>query len=263
MRIVAYALVAGIAASASAHETWIMPSSFTVKPGEDIRFDVSSGMAFPQLESPIRTDRVARAMYRLGPGHTSMKSMTPMETSLSIRQKLPQAGVATVWLDLDPKEIVLDEKQVAEYLDEIGATDELRSKCAARKDKGTWKETYTKHAKTFVVVGEPGDDRSWAGSVGSPLEIVPVTSPFEATAGGEVTVELRVLGTPLAGLPVGVMVEGSAERVFRTTGADGRVTLPAARVGRALIFAVRLVPADDGSSWRSNFSTMTFAIRPN
>ena len=93
--------------------------------------------------------------------------------------------MATVWLDLKPKDITLDDGQVAEYLDEIGATDELRSEWAVRKGRVPWKETYTKHAKSFVAVrGGDGDDRSWAEGVGSALEIVPATSPFAVEVGG-------------------------------------------------------------------------------
>lgn len=254
-------LVVGIVGSASAHETWMIPRSFSAKVGEEIRLDVSSGMAFPRLESPIRTERVAAARYRLGNTSARVGAMKTLKMSLELRQAFLRTGVATVWLDLKPKEIALTDDQVAEYLDEIGATDELRSTWAGRKGRVPWKETYTKHAKSFVAVGAANDDRSWAEGTGSALEIVPATSPLTVEVGGELTVELRAGGKPLANFPVGLMIDGSTERVFRTTNTGGRATFPAAREGRALLFAVRLVPARDGSSWNSDFCTMTFAIQ--
>lgn len=246
---------------ALAHETWMIPSSFSAKVGEEVRLDVSSGMAFPRLESPIRAQRVAGARYRLGRVNARVAALKTSKTSLELRQAFTNAGVATVWLDLKPKEIALADDQVAEYLDEIGATDELRSVWARRKGRVPWKETYTKHAKSFVAVGAANDDRSWAEGIGSTLELIPTTSPFTVEVGGELTVELQAGGKPLANFPVGLMVDGSTERVFRTTNTGGRATFPVAREGRALLFAVRLVPAPDGSSWNSDFCTMTFAIQ--
>lgn len=260
MRRLVFSLVAIVASVASAHETWLIPTTFSAKVDEELRFDVSSGMAFPRLESPIRAERVDGARFRIGTDAAAVTSLKTLKTSLELRHAFKSAGVATVWLDLKPKEIALTDPQVAEYLDEIGATEELRTTWAARKGRLPWKETYTKHAKSFVAVGDINDDRSWATGTGSPLELVPMSSPFEAKAGGELTIELQAGGKPVPGLPVGLLVEGSKQRVFRTTNADGRARFPIARAGRALLFAVRLVPSADGSSWNSDFCTMTFAI---
>jgi len=246
-------------ASALAHETWMMPSVFSAKVGEVVRFDVSSGLAFPRLESAIKAERVATAAYRLGQDVAEMKSLTTTGTSLVLRQAFPKGGVATVRMDLKPKDIEQTDDEVAEYLDEIDATADIRSIWAGQKGRVPWKELYTKHAKTFVAVGQAPPDRSWAIGVGAELELVPTTSPFTIEAGHEFTVELQANSKPLPNLPVGLLMEGASNRVFRTTNADGRATFPIATTGRAMLFAVRLRLANDGRSWRSDFCTMTFA----
>jgi hypothetical protein len=58
-------LFGALAGPAPAHETWVLPSKFVATPGEEVRFDVTSGMTFPAPESPIRADRVASAAYSL------------------------------------------------------------------------------------------------------------------------------------------------------------------------------------------------------
>lgn len=259
--LAAGSIVVALAGSALAHETWIMPSKFSAKVGVDVRFDLSSGMAFPHLESAIKVERVARAAFRLGQGEVSLKELETSDKSLVVRQAFSKEGVATVWLDLGPKDIELTDDEVAEYFDEIRATEDIRATWAGQKGRIAWRETYTKHAKTFLAVGTVEADRSWAVGVGQALELVPSSNPLTVTVGGELTVTLQISGKPFANSPIGLQVEGVKERVFRTTDAEGRATFPITLGGRAMLYAVRLLPAQDGRSWNSDFCTLTFVIR--
>jgi len=259
-RILAAGFLVVAAGSAPAHETWMTPSTFSAKLGEEVRLDVSSGMAFPRLENPIKPSRVAKVSYRLARKEAVLKGLKTSDTSLIMRQAFPMNGVAAVWLDLNPKNIDLTDAEVAEYLDEIDATEAIRATWARQKGRMAWKESYRKHAKTFVAIGDANGDRSWAVGVGQALELVPTTDPLTVTVGGEFTVELQAGSKPLLNVPIGLLIEGSPTRVFRTTDDDGRATFPIARGGRAMLFAVRLIPSTDGLSWTSDFCTMTFEI---
>jgi hypothetical protein len=245
-------------AAALAHETWLMPSQHIAKVGEEVRLGLTSGMDFPGLGSPIRPERVAKASYRLGGENVDLNALEAQEKSLVTIQAFSKEGVATVWIDLKPRDIELTDEQVEEYLDEIGATDEIRRIWAARKGRVPWRETYTKHVKTFVVVGDPGEDRSWEVPAGMALEIVPVSSPLAAQRGEKFSVRVLADGEPLASFPIGLMMQGMAGRAFQTTDTDGRATFELEGMGDALIFAVRLRLENDGISWKSDFTTMTF-----
>jgi len=253
-------LGAALAASALAHETWMMPSTFSAKVGEEVRFDVSSGLTFPRLENSVKVERIATVAYRLGPDVVALKNLKTAGTSLVVRQAFPKDGVATVRLDSKPKDIDLKDDEDAEYFDEIDATADVRSIWAGRKGRVPWKEIYTKHAKTFVAVGDATTDRSWAQGVGAALELIPTTSPFAIEAGHELTVSLQANSIPVPNLPVGLLMEGASDRIFRTTDTEGRATFPLATAGRAMLFAVDLRLASDGRSWRSEFCTMTIEV---
>ena len=251
-------VVVTFVASAFAQETWMMPSSFSAKAGDEVRFDLSGGTVFPRLENAVPAERVATAGYRLGRDTVALKNPETTGTSLVFRQVFPKDGVATVRLDLKPKGIELTDGDVAAYLDEIDASADIRSTWAGQKGRVPWKETYTKHAKTFVAVGAATPDRSWATGLGAALELVPTTNPFTIQAGHDLTVELQANLKPVSNLRVGLLIEGASNRVFRTTDADGRATFPIAKAGRAILFAVDLRLASDGRSWRSEFCTVTF-----
>ena len=244
-------------ASAFAQETWMMPSSFSANVGDEVRFDLSGGTAFPRLQNAVQAERVATAGFRLGQDRVALKNPKTTGTSLAFRQVFSKDGVATLRLALKPKDIELTDGDVAAYLDEIGASADIRSTWAGRKGRVPWKETYTKHAKTFVAVGRAALDRSWATGGGTALELVPTTNPFTIQAGHEFTVELQANSKPVSNLRVGLLMDGSSDRVFRMTDAAGRATFPIAKAGRAMLFAVDLRTASDGRSWLSDYCTLT------
>lgn len=253
-------ILTGFIGTASAHETWLLPSAFEAKVGQEVRFDLTSGMEFPAPGNPIEVERVSKAAYRLGKSQSTGGKLEAKEKSLSLTQSFPRAGLATVWVELRPRDIELTDDLVAEYLDEIGATSQTRALWARQKGRSVWKESYTKHAKAFVAVGDASRDRSWQKGVGMALEIVPVTDPLALRAGEDLTVELRRREKPIAGVPVGLLVRGS-DRVFKTTDATGRVTFPVSHAGEAMLFSVDLRPAADGSSWKSDFTNLTLRVR--
>src|SRR5262245_17008300 len=52
-------------ALAHAHDTWLAPKVPRVQPGDAVTFDLTSGMAFPELDHAVGADRIARAAVRL------------------------------------------------------------------------------------------------------------------------------------------------------------------------------------------------------
>jgi uncharacterized GH25 family protein len=261
MRLIVVALMVLFGTAVSAHETWIMPSTFTTKPEEEVRFDVTTGMEFPASETAVRPARIARSSWRLGKERGELTEFREGDKSLAVARAFPQPGVATVWVELKPRDIELSDEKVAEYLDEIGATEGVRKRWLAQKGRAAWKETYTKHAKTIVAVGDPAGDGSWGTPVGMKLELVPVSSPFAARSGQKYAVQLLLDGKPLPRWPVGLMVKGQKERVFETSDADGKATFSLRHVGKALIFAVHLSPGGEGQRWQSDFTTLTLRAR--
>ena len=107
-------------------------------------------------------------------------------------------GVAAFWVKLPPRSIELTPEQVKEYLDEVDAPEALRQEWAEMKEP-RWRESYTKHPKTFARVGQPQSDRSWAEPVGMFLEIVPEKDPTALKAGDDFPVRVLKDGKPFAG----------------------------------------------------------------
>ncbi|MBL8839900.1 MAG: DUF4198 domain-containing protein [Planctomycetes bacterium] len=255
-----FVLVAALSVRSVGHETWLAPAAFRTKSGVEMRLDLSSGMAYPALESAIDPKRVAKAAFRLGGKVVALPEGSAAPHSLALRATFPSDGLATVWVELAPKALELTDELVEEYFVDIAATAEVRAAWAKQRGKTTWRESYVKHAKSFVTVGEAAADDSWAEPIGAALELVPGSDPRSWRVGQPLHVTLRWNGKPCPRQPVGLVIEGATEPKFVTTDDDGGARFDPKRAGQALLYTTLLRPAADGVAWQSDFATLTFAI---
>lgn len=247
------------AAKLFAHETWLSPSSFVDSTRGAIRFDLTSGMEFPELDYAISPDRIAEAQARVEGAKLDLKITGRDQHSLPFQLTSPPAGLVTAWIRLLPKTLQLSPEKVAEYFAEIDAPSTVRDTWKEWKRFGPWKETYTKCAKTFLRVGDGANDESWKTAAGLPLEIIPLVDPTRLKVGDKADFQLIENGEPLPEISVGLITEGKGKRIFVTTDKVGHATFAFDKPGRALLFAVHLHPRP-GHEWQSNFSTVTLQI---
>jgi uncharacterized GH25 family protein len=241
------------------HDTWIAPDRFAARRGDTITVHMTSGMAFPKLDTAIKPDRVERALMRLG-NRSSKITAHAAAHSLDFQARVHRKGVATLAVELQPKSIELTPAQVTEYLDEIGADADLRRLWNDRQEPKRWREIYTKHAKSFVLI-EKADD-SWKEPIGLVLEFVPLMNPTGLHAGDSLPVRLIEGGKPLADFSVGVVRGEDARGTIVTTDADGRATIPLPRSGRYMVRATHIRPAQRADAdWTSDFTTLTVNVR--
>ena len=249
-----------LAANCFAHDTWLSPSTYSAEVGQTITFDLTSGMEFPTLDSAVKPERVAKAGFRISGDEGAIKEFKPAEHALRIEHQFAKNGVATVWLQLSPKDIELTDDDVAHYLEEAHAPEEVQSAWAAQKGREKWKELYTKCAKTSLAVGKAEADRSWAEPVGMALEFVPLADPTTLRVGEPAKFKLLRNGKPLAKAAVALHTEGDAAPRFETTDAKGVVTFSLDKAGATMLATVHLRPPAAGKPWESYFSTMTFEV---
>ena len=257
---VAVAVAALVSAGAlAAHDTWLLPSVFITPAGQVVTLGLTSATAFPEPETLIGAERVRTAELRLAGRTRALRAFTAGSRELVVRTRPDRAGYATIFVTLHPRTLELTEDQVAHYLDEIGAGASLREAWERAPAPRRWRETYVKHAKTFVRVG-PARDSSWAEPVGQELEIVPESDPAALHAGDTLAVRVLRGGAPLAGVAVGVVIEGQAPQRF-TTDEAGRARFALTAPGRALLRVtdIRAAAAGDGS-WQSDFATLTLLV---
>jgi uncharacterized GH25 family protein len=262
MRLLPFAAITlALAADCFAHDTWLSPSTYSTEVGKAVAFDLTSGMEFPTLDAAIKPERVAKAGFRIADEGGTITEFKPAEHALRTQRQFAKQGVATVWLQLKARDIELSDDDVAHYLEEAHAPDEVQRAWAAQKGREKWKELYTKCAKTCLKVGNAEGDRSWAEPVGMALEFVPLADPTTLRAGEPAKFKLLRNGEPLGHAAVALHSEGDAGPRFEKTDAQGVVTFTFDKPGPTMLATVYLRPPASGKPWESEFSTLTFHVK--
>jgi uncharacterized GH25 family protein len=244
----------------TAHDTWILPGRPSVNSGSDVTFNLTSGMAFPANEVGVKPDRLARASSRLGETVSDLVRETAGKKALPLKARFSEPGVAAVWVESKPRSLELKPAEVKEYLEEVGAWESVGRKWES-DGKGKWRESYTKHAKTYVRVGQPERDDSWSRPVGMDLELVPEADPTRLAAGEELFVRLLKNGQPVPDAAVGLLAGKAKSGSLSRTDSEGRVGLRFERAGWWLMRATVLEPSSKPDlDWESRFTTLTVFV---
>ena len=258
------AMAIGLLATATvavAHDTWLLPQSMRVPVGRPVLLSLTSGMAFPADDFAITATRVTRATVRLAGERTHLARPHSMTLSLRYEWTPRTSGIAGLAVELAPKTLALAPDKIEEYFTDINASAELRAAWDSMPRPRRWRESYTKHAASFVRVGNPGSDSSWRTPLGLGFEIVPEVDPTELHVGQVLRVRVERGGHPVAGLAVGLQHEGDTHLAFTATDASGRARITVSREGRWLVNVTELRRATGpGLEWVSDFATLTLAI---
>jgi len=243
-----------------AHDTWLLPRDPKVQESKTLTVDLTSGMAFPKLESGIKADRVAKGAWRT-PSATGKLDRYEEDTASLVMHMTPRGeGTAVLYLTLKPKGIDLDASEVSEYLDEIGASESVRQDWASRGAEAKFHETYTKHAKSFVRVGGAGEDDTCRRPVGFAVELIPQRDPTALSVGDSLVVKATRGGDhELESFVVGIVCGKTGEPLMRRTNQNGMVAFPITDSGWWMVRATDLRRRSDGT-YESDFTTMTFFV---
>jgi uncharacterized GH25 family protein len=258
--LLALVCFAGVSA---AHETWILPASMRVRVGQPITLSLTSGMAFPADDLAIQPARVVRAQARLGGRIEQLARPRVGPMSLRYLWTPRSSGVATIGVELGPRTLELEPNLIGEYFDEIHATDAVIAQWDSVPEPKRWRESYVKHASSFVRVGVPVRDASWASPLGLGLEIIPETDPTALVAGANFRVRVLRRGVPLPGFSIGVRREGEPTSNYVPTDKNGRTWIQLPRAGRWILFGTDLRRVHEPDlEWRSDFVTTTIGVLP-
>ncbi|HYJ04530.1 MAG TPA: DUF4198 domain-containing protein [Chthoniobacterales bacterium] len=259
--LVALLFAVSVPPLALAHDTWLIPDQFSLAPNSTVTLDMTSGMEFPKLDVGPKPERVKSATCRLAGKTFDITNKIAAPSSLQFKAELPDAGVATFWVKLPPRSIELKPEEVKEYLDEVDAPEALRKQWAEIKEP-RWRESYTKHPKTFARVGEAPADRSWAEPAGMFLEIVPEKDPTALKAGDDFPVRVLKDGKPFAGFSLNAVGAGQPKGETRKTDSDGRVVFRVDAAGRWLLRGTDIRKSSrPDTDWESDFTTLTVEVK--
>lgn len=206
-------LIALTAVPLMAHDLYLMPKPFRVKPGETVTVAFHNGDDFPVPDRPPRVERMRHPRARLKGKAIPFQNLRVDGKFLLAEVTLLTAGTALLSVHSKPNFIELAPLKFEEYLKHEGLEHVIRRRAEPNEAASSGRERYSKYVKSLVTSG--ASDRSFSQPVGFPIEIIPESDPSALKAGDTLPVRVLFRGKPPADLQVEMAwltAEGKAER---------------------------------------------------
>jgi uncharacterized GH25 family protein len=259
-------LVAGACLGAGplgAHETWLEPERYQVRPGEAIGIDIRNGQHFAGMALPWLDRGIERFVVIEGPLE---RPITGRLGDMPAARVTPRAeGLMVVGLQSGLDRLTYaDWAKFAAFVAEKELTGTLEAHRARALPETGFAEVYRRLAKTLIGVGAAeGADRA----LGFVTEFVALANPYAAGFDGEMAAQLLEDGAPRRGVRVTAFArapDGTVTEAHLRTDAEGVVRLRVSPGHVYLLDAVimRPAPAEADAAWLSLWAALSFAVPP-
>lgn len=252
-------------ASVWAHEYWLEPTSFFVKPGESVAVRMFVGEKLKaEEERPFQSSKTSVfRMYSAGGSFDLISAGRDGEVPLFT---FSSAGEGTYLLALERtwSYITLSPDEFENYLREEGMDYIIAERRRRGESRQEGKERYSRYLKSLIQVGQRRD-RTCCRKTGQVFEIVPTENPYEKRSGERLRVQVFFRGRPLSNKTIFADVRNgqSLKSERYETDSNGFASLKIGASGVWLIRAVHMERCSrncEGSDWQSFWTAMTFGV---
>lgn len=190
---------------ASAHDFWIQPQSFHLKPFGTTPMSLQVGHGKDRQKSMMKRDRVVRFESITAAGRVDRKNELRLgDKDVDSTLSFKTAGLHVLSFETNGTYSELPAIRFNDYLKAEGLTPAIDQRTRTNATGKPGRETYSRRAKALVQVGgyTPADDALVTKPVGLTLEIVPEANPYAPTYKDRLPVRIYYMGRPLAGATV-------------------------------------------------------------
>jgi len=262
IRFFLLALLSCYISTTSAHEFWLSPQRYILKPGEQIAGALRIGVNMKGDSLPYINENFHAFTVTTKQGSQAVKGRIGDIPALSYATQ--ETGLHVITYHSKPNKVTFNDWQkFLKYLNDEGL-DKLASVHESRGlPKQGFTEQYSRYAKSLVQVG-PIDKQQRDVATGAPLELVADDNPY--TPGQKtLTVTLLRKGNPVSNHQIAVFnYVDKVSRTLFTTDKQGKVRIPITAGGKFLLNAADLQPAEEGNVvWSSYWASLTFGLPVN
>lgn len=244
--------------AAHGHEYWMEPATFRPAPGAKVPIRLFVGQYFKGNSIPWLTDNYEYFYVADARGRENLRGVLGDDPAATLTARVP----GRAWVVLRSTNFELNYEKPGEFPAFLAKEGIDHLVPREQREKTPVKETYSRCAKSLLLVGKPPPGAAPDRALGLLLELVAETDPY-AGKSREFTVRLLYRGAALPGALVTAFNKASPDqRLEARTDAAGRARLALERNGVWLLNAVHLLPAPkrSGAQWETLWSSLTFEI---
>ena len=247
---------------AYSHEFWLAPNRYFFKKNDTVNIIPSVGEDF---KAGVWANREKRTLwvkcFSLQNGK-EMSEPLKVSDSLPLTFKPQNIGNYLIALQSKPSFIALPGYKFEEYLKEDGIENMAQYRLNHNDTAKSSREFYQRCAKTLIQVGGV-QDNSYKVKTNMPLEITPLTNPYNLKKQDSLAVRFEFKGKPLANQTVRSWckaMDSLKVKAFHKTNAQGIAIIPIKENGEWMISLVKMELYDDTSKadYESFWGSYTF-----
>lgn len=253
-----------IARQVQAHDYWLEPDHFQVRPGQEIQLKLFLGQDFQaEKEQVLQADRIpSMDLYASPLRRTDLFRAECLDKSPVAIFSVKKPGTWLVALERNLAVISFGRKGFFEYLQHEGINLSPETE-SFPSDRKSVRERYQRSLKTLLQCGDK-TSRIATSPIHQPLQIVAMQNPYRLPLPGKLGFKVLYQGKPLAATQVTIAhrLHGKISVVRKITNGKGMVSLPVQPEGRWLVRCVHLerAPVDNPqkADWESWWTSLTF-----
>jgi uncharacterized GH25 family protein len=247
-------------ATASGHEFWVEPSTFSVERDGRVGVRLCVGDGLEGWSLARNTQRIEKFIATGPSGEQPIVGLDGSDPAGIARFTTPGGYIIAYRSNRAFAE--MPALEFDEYVKDKG----LEKIVALRRERGTSdrkvRDAYSRHSKALISVGDP-DDSVMDRPLGLRLELVAEPALRHADADGLRSFRLLHDGKPLAGALVAATRPGTSDGDLRVrTDANGRVSFRLRAPGMWRVAAVHMIepPRNIAAEWESLWASLTFEL---
>lgn len=255
------------ASPAVAHDFWIQPRQFQVRPDEPLPFTFQVGHG-KSRDRWGNNQRIVALTDFFGSAKSDRRGDLRNAGPADLVAAFRPAGLHILAMQTNHAFSELPAARFNDYLKEEGLTSIIAFRQRAGSTGAAGRERYSRRAKTLIQVGAvtPSNQALATRPIGLKLEIVADRSPYALDASRMLPVHVLYRGRRLPNATVKLTRLGDDERPFATTITDrtGRASFRVPANGAWLLNVVWAEPVrgDAKIDFDTTFSSMTFGYAP-
>lgn len=258
-------LFLGVAPAATAHEFWIEPEQYQIEPEAAFAAYLRNGEQFKGVSLAYFESRFTR--FEMISGKTVLPVEGRLGDSPALQGRAPGNGLLIVVHETTPQNVTYrDWEKFLKFTRHKDFPSAAADHEARGWPKDRFRESYTRHVKTLIAVGDgAGTDNDF----GLKTEFIALENPYAPDFAGPMRVALRYEGQPRTDAQVEVFdraPDGTVDVTFYRTDAAGEAEIPVSPGHEYLFDAVVLRPSptagssEDAPLWETYWAALTFAV---
>ncbi|WP_270918171.1 DUF4198 domain-containing protein [Parasedimentitalea psychrophila] len=244
---------------ALSHEFWIEPQKYQVESGAPVLADLRNGQNFSGANQVFFARRTRRFEFTQSGQTTAYQGRMGDLPAFQLDQADP--GLLIITHETAPQTITYETwEKFQTFADHKGFADISQRHQARGLPEQGFAETYTRHAKSLIAVGDGiGSDKL----LGMEAEFVALANPYTDDLSLGLPVRVYYLGTPRANAQIEIFERGPDDVVLvslQRADAQGVVLIPVKPGHTYLLDAVVLRPSRQsaGPVWETLWAALTF-----